>query len=165
MPIHDVLAISQALARAEAVLSVAAKAAGYGHAAYVSVLNKDDDATATALRGLRAKLQTARREAGDLAERVGVLLGETEPAPRDADDPPAPDASPSLYERLVTQTRRVGQITNARAQKQLGVRPAQARKLLNQMVREGVVVKASRKLYTLKDTPVTAAGAPVHAGV
>lgn len=151
MPRHDIMAISQLKNWAEAMVSLAAKASVFAHLSYDAVLNREGGDVERALRGFKAKLASVRREMHDLARNIDDLLGDSPPAAIENDEhivQPAQQAA-SPYDRLVTATRQAGEMTNARAQKLLEVDAGEARKLLKRMVREGVVVKSSRKLFTL----------------
>lgn len=140
--------------RADAVVSLAVRAAVGAHFAYDRMLADDGPAARRALGDLDARLAGVRREAGHLQSRIESLLGGGTTAPEPDDCAPsspeaAGGASSDQLDRLVAETRRAGEITNARAQKLLGVDAAQARRLIHAMVTSGVVERAGRKLYRL----------------
>ena len=147
MPRHDIMTISRLQSRAEAMVSLSARACAQAHLTYELMLSDGHDIEPT-LRGLRSKLASARREINDLVEQVNDMLGEQPATPTPNSSRSEPDDTTALpYDQLVAATRDAGEITNARAQKLLGITPREARKLINRMADEGVIVRAGRKLF------------------
>jgi len=145
----DIMSAGRIQRRADDLVSLAARAAVHAHLAYDRYLDtQSPDPAFEALGTYRRKLVQLGHVAADLTRLIEEIVGEPvgdKPEPMNQADAVPPPTDP--YISLVTETRRAGEITNARAQKLLGIDAKQARKLIRRMEREGVVYKASCKLY------------------